>query len=67
MLYAGNNLDKARRVLERTVKHRLRIRLTIRQRTRVLDAMRQRIAANIARAADTHRHSPARLPRSPND
>jgi hypothetical protein len=37
MLYAGNNLDKARRVFERTVKQRPRIRLTIRQRMRVLD------------------------------
>jgi hypothetical protein len=36
MLYAGNNLDKARRIVERTVKHRPRIRLTIRQRMRVL-------------------------------
>ncbi len=37
MLYAGNNLDKARRIFERTTKQRPRIRLTIRQRTRVLD------------------------------
>jgi hypothetical protein len=37
LLYAGNNLDKPRRVFERTVKHRPRIRLTIRQRMRVLD------------------------------
>jgi hypothetical protein len=37
MLYAGNNLDKARRIFERTSKHRPRIRLTIRQRMRVLD------------------------------
>jgi hypothetical protein len=37
MLYAGNNLDKARRVFERTVKHWPRVRLTIRQRMRVLD------------------------------
>ena len=35
MLYAGNSLDKARRIFER--KHRPRIRLTIRQRMRVLD------------------------------
>jgi hypothetical protein len=34
MLYAINNLDKARRIFERTVKHAPR-RLTIRQRTRV--------------------------------
>ena len=37
MLYGGNSLDKARRVFERTVKQRPRIRLTIRQRTRVLE------------------------------
>ena len=36
MLYAGNSLDKARRIFERTTKHRPRIKLTIRQRTRVL-------------------------------
>ena len=36
MLYAGNNLDKARRIFERP-KRRPRIRLTIRQRMRVLD------------------------------
>jgi hypothetical protein len=37
MLYADNNLDKARRIFERTTKQRPRIRLTIRQRMRVLD------------------------------
>jgi hypothetical protein len=37
MLYAGNSLDKERRIFERTAKHRPRIRLTIRQRMRVLD------------------------------
>ncbi len=37
MIYAGNNLDKARRIFERTHKSRPRIRLTIRQRMRVLD------------------------------
>jgi hypothetical protein len=36
LLYAGNNLDKARRIFDRMIKHRPRIRLTIRQRTRVL-------------------------------
>jgi hypothetical protein len=36
LLYAGNNLDKAREIFEEAVKHRPRIRLTIRQRTRVL-------------------------------
>jgi hypothetical protein len=33
MLYAGNNLDYARMI---AIKHRPRIRLTIRHRTRVL-------------------------------
>jgi len=37
MLYAGNDLDKARRIFERTAKNRPRIRLTIRLRMRVLD------------------------------
>jgi hypothetical protein len=37
LLYAGNNLDKARDLFEQAVKHRPRIRLTIRQRTRVLE------------------------------
>jgi len=36
MLYAGNNPDKARRIFEQTHKLRPRIRLTIRQRLRVL-------------------------------
>jgi hypothetical protein len=37
MLYAGNSLDSARAVFERAIKHRPRIRLMLRQRTRVLD------------------------------
>jgi hypothetical protein len=37
MHYAGDNLDKAREIFAAMVKHRPRIRLTIRQRTRVLD------------------------------
>jgi hypothetical protein len=36
MLYAGNSLDKARDIFATAVKHRPRIRLTIRQRTRGL-------------------------------
>ena len=36
MLYAGNNLDKARAIFAATVKRRPRVRLTIRQRSRVL-------------------------------
>jgi hypothetical protein len=39
MLYAGNNLDKARDVFAKAIKHRPRIRLTIRQRTRVLQQL----------------------------
>ncbi len=30
LLYAGNDLDKARRIFQRTTEHRPRIRLTIR-------------------------------------
>ena len=37
LLYAGNNLDKAREVFDSAIRHRPRIRLTVRQRTRVLD------------------------------
>jgi hypothetical protein len=36
MLYAGNSLAKAREIFEQSIKHRPRIRLTIRQRARVL-------------------------------
>ena len=36
LLYAGNNLEKARLIFAKAVEHRPRIRLTIRQRTRVL-------------------------------
>jgi len=36
LLYAGNNLDEARELFAAAVKYRPRIRLTIRQRTRVL-------------------------------
>jgi len=42
MLYAGSNLDKAREVFTAAIKHRPRIRLTIRQRTRVLDEWPER-------------------------
>jgi hypothetical protein len=37
LLYASNNLDNAREIFQQAVKHRPRIRLTIRQRTRVLE------------------------------
>jgi hypothetical protein len=37
LLFAGTSLDKARRIFERTTQRRPRIRLTIRQRMRVLD------------------------------
>jgi hypothetical protein len=40
MLYAGNRLEKARDIFAKAVKHRPRIRLTIRQRTRVLQQWR---------------------------
>jgi hypothetical protein len=36
MLYAGNSLLRAESVFQAAIKHRPRIRLTIRQRTRVL-------------------------------
>jgi hypothetical protein len=37
LLYAGSSLDKAREVIAEAIYHRPRIRLTIRQRTRVLE------------------------------
>jgi len=37
MLYAGSSLDKAREVFAAAIYHRPRIRLTIRQQTRVLE------------------------------
>jgi hypothetical protein len=37
LLYAGNNLDKAQKIFAEAIKHRPRIRLTIRQRARVLE------------------------------
>jgi hypothetical protein len=36
LLYAGNSLAKAEDIFARAIRHRRRIRLTIRQRTRVL-------------------------------
>ena len=36
LLYAGNNLGRAQEIFASAIKHRPRIRLTIRQRTRVL-------------------------------
>jgi hypothetical protein len=36
LLYAGNNLSRAQHVFANALRHRPRIRLTIRQRTRVL-------------------------------
>jgi hypothetical protein len=37
LLYVGNSLSRARSLFERAIKHRPRIRLTLRQRTRVID------------------------------
>jgi hypothetical protein len=37
MLYAGNNLNKARTIFANYIRIRPRARITIRQRTRVLD------------------------------
>jgi hypothetical protein len=37
LLYAGNSRGRARSVFESAIKHRPRIRLTLRQRTRVID------------------------------
>jgi hypothetical protein len=37
LLFAGSSLDKGRRIFDRMTRHRPRIRLTIRQRARVLE------------------------------
>jgi hypothetical protein len=37
MLYAGSDLDKAREIFAAAIKHRPRIRLTIRKRAHVLE------------------------------
>jgi len=48
MLYAGNNLDKARTILGNYIRIRPRARITIRQRTRVLEQWpRQGLTRNI--------------------
>jgi hypothetical protein len=49
MLYAGSNLDKARQLFAEAVKHRPRIRLTIRQRTRVLKQWPDLMAAHTSK------------------
>jgi hypothetical protein len=36
LFYAGNNFSRARHIFSNALRHRPRIRLTIRQRTRVL-------------------------------
>jgi hypothetical protein len=59
MLYAGSNLDKAREVFAEAINHRPRIRLTIRQRSQVLERVagakpdRPRVAMIVRRV---HRH-----------
>ncbi len=42
MLYGGSNLDKARTIFDNYIRMRPRARITIRQRTRVLDQWPQR-------------------------
>jgi hypothetical protein len=59
MLYAGNNLDEAREIFAKAVKHRPRIRLTIRQRTRVL---KQWPAIDLAHLPELQRAVPGRQP-----
>jgi hypothetical protein len=44
MLYAGNSLLRAESVFKAAIKHRPRIRLTIRQRSRVLQQWPKRSA-----------------------
>jgi len=44
MLYAGNNLDKARAIFAAGIKRRPRVQLTIRQRSRVPNAVLTTVA-----------------------
>ena len=37
LVYAGNSLGRARSVFESAIKHRPRLKLTLRQRTTVID------------------------------
>jgi hypothetical protein len=37
LLYAGNSLGRARSIFQQAIKHRPQIRLTLRQRTRMVD------------------------------
>jgi hypothetical protein len=60
MLYAGNNLDKARRIFERSHKQRPRMRLTIRQRMRVLDESKRSFDAQTILPWDAFEIRPAR-------
>ena len=48
MLYAGNSLGRARAMFESTIRRRPRTRLTIRQRTRVLEEWPRRGQLNRA-------------------
>jgi hypothetical protein len=43
LLYAGNSLEEARMLFARAIQHRPRIRLTIRQGTRVLEQCENRL------------------------
>jgi hypothetical protein len=45
LLYVGKNLDTARDLFVKVIKHRPKIRLAIRQRTRVLDQRSARFPA----------------------
>jgi hypothetical protein len=57
MLYAGSNLGRAQSVFEAAIKHRPRIRLTIRQRTRVLQQWPERVCDEAPRIAAKHRET----------
>jgi hypothetical protein len=52
LLYAGNNLDKAREIFAKAIKHRPRISLTIRQKTRFCGVRRRDGSVN-GRSATT--------------
>jgi hypothetical protein len=50
LLFAGSNLDKAREVFAAAIYHRPRIRLTIQQRSRVLEQWPKGDAADVGKS-----------------
>ena len=56
LLYAGNSLSKAQEIFANAIKHRPKIRITIRQRTHVLQRWPQQKWRGLTRAQDVIRN-----------